>query len=472
MFQKDYHMRSLYETLDRRRRPEDVAQLVLETLGDTLTAEEARVLERAASGSIKRGLVRLTSMMEDFARPVPPERQVRKAAELFETAYALTAAECADAEKVEAFIRHLGPEIRKAFGRSDFKQDRLNRRQREGAGLEISKRRYNKLFRHLARLERKVATYAREQRKYEFTRIGKSSLATRLTWEEFSRDTDTACFIAYFVSRSNLRSEFTISGQERPYDEIADTLLRRCRREPERTNWWAVAHVFPDAFVLSKLTDEQKGRLLGTWLTVLHDIAGLLREVWNRSHINRETMIVRRGNDSSTWNNTASAWNKARASWMALLHALGMHEELDSMCVGKVLRLMAADVAAWHRAAGGDLDPDTKVWNEVPLPWEVLSGEAVCTREMVEQICRKHGVDPVKNGWTAPPPERKVAEFRPTPELVHGVTASNPQLAAVLRKAGWFSGKRAVPLPGDQGPVRVYVDQHGFVVGAEDEESA
>ncbi|HYG81587.1 MAG TPA: hypothetical protein VD861_14425 [Pyrinomonadaceae bacterium] len=411
-------------------------------------------------------------MLEDFARPVAPVRQVRKAAELFETGYHLSAEECADAEKVEGFIRHLGPEIRKAFGRNDFKQDRLNRPARRDAGLDISRRRYNKLFRHLARLERKVSTYAREQRKYEFTRIGKSGLATRLPWEEFSRDPNSACFIAYFVSRSNLRSEFTISGQARPYDEIADMLFQRCRREAEAANWWAVAHVFTDPSVLARLTDAQKGQLLGAWLTVLGEIAELLREVWEKSDINRETMIVRRGNDSSTWNNTASAWNKARASWVALLHAMGMQAELDAMCFGKVLRLMAADVAAWHRAAGGDLDPNTKVWNEVPLPWEVLSGDAVCTREMVEQVCQKYGVDPVKNGWTAPPPDRKVAEFKPTPELVHGITVSSPQLAAALRKAGWFSGKRAVPLSEEQGPVRVYLDPHGFVVGAEDDEGA
>jgi len=444
--------------------------MVLETLGDALTAEERGVLEKAAAGSIKRGLTQITSMLEDFARPVPPVRQVRKAAELFQTARALAAEECADAEKVEQFIRELGPEIRKAFGQSDFKRDRLNRVQREEAGLDISRRRYNKLFRHLARLERKEASYAREQRKYEFTRIGKSSLATRLTFEEFARDANTACFIAYYVSRSNLRSEFTIKGQERPYDEIADVLFQRCRRDAERTDWWAVAHVFPDPFVLSRLDDGRKGRLLGEWLTVLHGIAELLREVWLKSDIRRETMVVRRGNDSSTWNNTASAWNRARASWVALLHALGMQEELDAMCFGKVLRLMAADVAAWHRASGGDLDPNTKVWNELPLPWEVLSGEAVCTRELVESVCEKYGVDPVKNGWTAPPPERLVTAFKPTPELVHGITVASPQLAAALRKAGWFSGKRAVPLAEEQGPVRVYYDPHGFVVGAEDVE--
>ena len=466
----NFPMQSLFETLERRRRPEDVAEMILELLGDGLTAEERRLMDRAAAGSIKRGVTQFTSMLEDFARPVSPERQVRKAAELFQTGRTLTAAECADAEKVEQFIRDLGPEIRKAFGQSDFKRDRLNRERREESGLDISRRRYNKLFRHLARLERKLGTYAREQRKYEFTRIGKSSLATKLTLEEFSRDLNTACFIAYFVSRSNLRSQFTISGQERPYDEIAEMLLNRCKREGERANWWAVAHVFTDPFVLSQLTDEQKGQLLGTWLTVLQDIAGLLREVWEKCDINRQTMIVRRGNDSSTWNNTASAWNKARAGWVALLHALGMEEELDSMCFGKVLRLMAADVAAWHRAAGGDLDPNTKVWREVPLPWEVLSGGAVCTRQLVEQVCRKYGIDPVKNGWTAPPPDRTVAEFKPTPELVHGVTVSSPQLAAALRKAGWFSGKRATRLPDEQGSVRVYYDQHGFAVGAEDGE--
>lgn len=465
-------MESLFKTLDQRRRPEDVAQMILETLGDFLDSKERRILERASSGSLKRLLMKFTSMMEDFARPVPPVRQVRKAEALFKTAYALTAAECADAEKVEAFIRHLGQEIRKTFGQSDFKGDRLNRQQREEAGLEISRRRYNKLFRHLARLEGKVRTYAREQRKYEFTRIGKSSLATRLSWEEFSRDANSACFIAYYVARSNLRSEFTISGQQRPYDEIADMLFKRCKRERERSNWWAMAHIFPDASVLAELTDGQKGQLLGAWLTVLQDISELLREVWERSDINRETMIVRRGNDSSTWNNTASAWNKARSSWIALLHSMGMQAELDSLCFGKVLRLMAADVAAWHSAAGGDLDPDTKVWMEVPLPWEVLSGEAVCTREMVESVCRKYRVDPVKNGWTAPPPERKVVEFRPTPELVHGVTVSTPKLAAVLRKAGWFSGKRGGSLPEDQGPVRVYYDRHGFAVGAEDKEES
>ena len=51
----------------------------------------------------------------------------------------------------------------------------------------------------------------------------------------------------------------------------------------------------PCPSVLSELNDSQKGQLLAAWLTVLQDIAGLLREVWEQSDIERETMIVRRG---------------------------------------------------------------------------------------------------------------------------------------------------------------------------------
>ncbi len=113
---------------------------------------------------------------------------------------------------------------------------------------------------------------------------------------------------------------------------------------------------------------------------------------------------------------------------------------LTSRMEAKVLRLMAADVAAWHRASGGDLHADTGPWCDLPLPWEVLRGEP-CSRSRVEAVCGKWEVDPIKGGWIAPPPERKVAAFAPTPELVHGVTVASPHLAALLRKAGVFSGK-------------------------------
>ena len=71
-------MEALFETINRRRRPEDVAQMIMEALGDSLTHYERRILNRAAAGSLKRALSEFTSMMEGFARPVAPERQVRK----------------------------------------------------------------------------------------------------------------------------------------------------------------------------------------------------------------------------------------------------------------------------------------------------------------------------------------------------------------------------------------------------------
>jgi hypothetical protein len=460
-------MRDLFATLEQRRRPEDVAEMIRTTLGDDLSRAEQAILDRAARHSLKRGYAKITSMLEEFRRPIAPERQVRKALELFERVETWTAAECADPQRVESFIRELCPLIGKQFGASDFKHNRLNGAQRVAAGLDLSRRRYNKLFRLLARLEAKLRTYLRELRKFDFTRLGKSRLATRLTWEEFARDPATGAFVAYFVARCNLRSVFTNKSQQRPYDEIAEMLYRRLAAQPERTNWWAVAHVYPLPEVLRRLTDGERGRLLGCWLAILRDIADLLREVWEAGGIDHATMIVRRGNDSTTWNNTASAWNRARENWVALLHSMGMEEELDALCFGKVLRLMAADVAWWHRRSGGGLEPDTQVWQELPLPWEVFAGTALCTRHQVETVCRRHGVDPVKNGWTAPRPAGLVQRFEPTPELVHGVMVADPSLAALLRRAGWFSAKGVRLMPGLPAPATVRRDEHGFALGVE-----
>ena len=210
--------------------------------------------------------------------------------------------------------------------------------------------------------------------------------------------------------------------------------------EVNTTNWWAIAQIYPAAEVLARLTDEQKGQLLGSWTNVLSDISQLLGRVWAASEFNRQTMIVRRGNDSTTWNNAAGAWNKARDNWVNLLYAMGMEYVLNKICFGKVLRLMAADVAYWHKATGGGLDPNTVVWNDLPLPWEVFDGAAICTRPMVIAACAAAGINPETSGWVAPRIQG-VAPFTPTPELVYGVSIGNPFLAAYLRKHKVFSGK-------------------------------
>ncbi len=421
-------LQSLLDTLDRRVRPEDVARMVRDAL--TLSPADRATLGKASSGA---GV--WSSMSDDFKRPSTMGSQMAVARALFATPAQINPA---DMEAIDAYLRSVEAEIGKKPGASDFKKDRLPRKQRLALGIDISKRQYNKRFRLTCRMEAKRVRILKEQVKRSLTLASKSRLASHLRPEQMSHP-ETAAFIAYYVARCNLRSVFTSEAQVRPYDEVCEMLMTRCR-QCEGTDWFAVAHVLPDEDVVARITPEEKGRLLGEYFALLNTAADLLAEVWAASTIDRATMVVRRGNDSSTWNVTAGAWNKLRSGWFSLLFSTGLEEWIEACCPGKVLRLMAADVAAWHRLSGGGLHPDTGPWCDLPLPWEVLRGEP-CPRTRVAAVCAKWDVDPAKNGWVAPPPERKVAIFTPTPELVHGVTVASPQLAALLRKMGVFSGK-------------------------------
>ena len=421
-------VQALYDTLDRRARPEEVARLVQDAL--VLLPAQRAVLTKAAKAAET-----WSSMSDDFKRPSTMGSQLAVARALFA---APAPVDPADMDAVHAYLQQAAVEIGKQYGASDFKQDRLSKAQRLARGIDISKRQYNKRFRLACRMEAKRDRVLREQLKRSLTLASKSRLASQLQPEQLSHP-ETASLVAYYVARCNLRSVFTNGTQTRPYDEICEVLMTRCRQSAD-TNWFTVAHVLPDEDVLARLDAEAKGQLLGRYFSLMEQAADLLAEVWAESNIDRETMVVRRGNDSTTWNVTAGAWNKLRSGWFNLLFSLGLQEWIEACCPGKVLRLMAADVAAWHRASGGDLHADTGPWCDLPLPWEVLRGE-LCPRSRVLTVCVKWEVDPVKGGWVAPPPKRKVAAFTPTPELVHGVTVTSPHLAALLRKAGVFSGK-------------------------------
>ncbi|MCD6065323.1 MAG: uncharacterized protein K0S33_149 [Bacteroidetes bacterium] len=449
----------LYKTLGERRRPEDVAELVLELLKENVNNRERAILEKAAKGSLAQNVFGYTSMLQTFAEAKGAGTQVAKAMEIFKL-HPSASSDYNNRSNIEAFIDQVSPLIHKSVGQNDFKTNRLNKSQRKENGLDLSKRNYNKKWRLLKRLEEKLQKFIRETKKTEFQKISKHGLAHSLDLATFSSDLNTACFIAYYNSRCNLRSVFTNQSQERPFDEISEMLLNRCKKvesnffdhfrtsKPEKNssaNWWAIAHIYTSGDVLSNLSDEQKGRLLGKWTGILQEIAALLDEVWAVSNINRQTMIVKKGNDSTTWNNTAGAWNKARDNWMNLIYSLGLEYILDEICFGKVLRLMAGDVAYWHLSTGGKLDPNTDVWNKLPLPWEVFQNKAKCNKELVVRLCNEAGLDPEKSGWIAPR-IHGVAEFKPTPELVHGVTVSNPYLAGVLKRHNYFSGKIGKPI--------------------------
>ncbi|MFH9354590.1 hypothetical protein [Kitasatospora sp. NPDC017646] len=435
----------LHASLKLRKRPEDVAQLIQDLYaaqGTHLDPATEAALTKATEHSLRRLWHGYTSMLEGFARPVGAQRQLARAARLFTSVPDLPDGAGDDPEQIEAVIRRAGEEIRRAYGHNDFGRDRLDRAERAEAGLgEISKRQYNKRFRLLCRMEAKMSRLIHEQRRREVTITGKGALAHTLPYELFAADPDTAAFVAYVTARSYMRSIFTNGKQRQVYDEVADALFRRLQAHPEQTRWYAIAHVHPTAEVLERLSDEDLTQLLAHWTRFLREVAELLEDAWGRCPLERDTMIVRRGNDSSTWNQAAQAWNTARAHWLALLTELGRVEVLDRICPGKVPRLMAADVAYWHRMSGGGLHPDTYVWAELPLPWEVLRGEKECPRSLVEAACARHGVDPVAGAWTAPRPAAKAVAFRRTPELVHGVAVADPLMASALRSAGIFSGK-------------------------------
>jgi hypothetical protein len=438
-------LRELHASLTQRKRPEDVARLIQDLYAaqgaDLDTATEA-ALAKAAENSLRNLWHGYTSMLEEFARPVGAQRQLARAASLFTSVPELPVGAGDDPVQIEAVIRRAGEEIGRSYGQNDVGMDRLNRAERTAAGLgEISKRQYNKRFRLLRRMEAKLARLIHEQRRREVTMTGKGALAHVLPYELFAMDLDTAAFIAYFTARGYMRSIFTNGRQRQVYDEVAEALFRRLRDIPERTCWYAVAHVRPTPEVLAHVSDVDITQLLVRWNGFLRQVAHLLEDAWSRHPLERDTMIVRRGDDASTWNQSAQAWNTARAHWFALLSELGQDEILDRFCPGKVPRLMAADVAYWHRMSGGGLHPDTYVWAELPLPWEVLRGERECPRSLVEAICARHGVDPVAGAWTAPRPVAAAAVFRRTPELVHGVAVADPLMAGALRSAGVFSGK-------------------------------
>jgi len=386
-----------------------------------------------------------SSMRTVFRAPVNPARRFAKARELALLFLQARLPEGDEPDALELVLKELNDLIGKPPSSASFKLDRLNGEQRVSRGLQLSRRRYNKLFRLIGRLEAKLARLRIEEAKHRLLLISKAGLAPELTIDQLGDNVPTAAFVAYYSARMKLRSEFTIAGQQKPFDDLAAGLLRLCEKDPA-TSWYAIAHVFPRRDVLARLTEQQKGELLGRWFAILSELAERLEGAWRRTEIDLETMIVRRGNDSSTWNLFAAAWNRARDHWIALVEALGIDGLLDQMLPGKVMRLMAADVAAWHRSTGGEIHPDTKVWRDLPKPWDVLRLEAHCDRATIEAACARAGINPVKSGWSAARPRTTVAAFRPTPELVHGVEVGNPYMAAFLRRLGAYSGR---PLRGD-----------------------
>jgi hypothetical protein len=455
-------IKALYEAIQKRPRPEDVAQLILE-VGELSPADRKKI-EPAARNSLKRATYAYTSMSQDFARLYGADKVVARSAQIFEIPDPPSAVECLDVLMVEAFMNRAAKSIN-VDPSQDIRGQRLAKKERREQGI-FHKRAYNRKFRAIHRLQQRIERMVRTGKLYTAMKIAKSAGATRITEDLLRRDLPTACFVAYLTARMNLRSTFTNTSQVRAFDTIASALYEMAKRSPT-VCWEAIACVHPEGEVLKHLTDEEKGRLLGDWTEILHRLADFLQEIYRENSLDLHRMVVRRGNDSSSWNAAAGAWNKARDHWFSLVYALGLESIITHYCPGKVLRLMAADVVSWHSWGKSDPDaglhPATLVWRDLPFPWAVFQQRDTCTMDEVIEACKRHNQPIV--GWVTPPPSKRPAAFTPTPELVHGVACSSPFLAATLRSAGWFSGKETSPV---DVPVEVLRDASGSAIGAVD----
>jgi hypothetical protein len=472
----------LHWAVQSRVTPEAVCGIIIQTLGARLLPAQRRLLHRAAAS----GAGQYSSMGDDFERPVPLTHKVTVLAELLsqhgvDDEAVLVGRDDIPAEKLEELaqdpwkllgeLRHIAPFVGWHPG-SDFGA-RLNRDRREMGGIRLSRRRYNRLIRHLLRTQAQAKRMGPQILLHQLVRVSRSGLATYITVDEMRADPFAAAFVAYWTAQRNRRRAATTAGRDNPFDVIAEMLLQVCARRAD-TDWWMIARAYPQPGVVASLDDFHRGHLVGQWLSFMRVAAGILRglyEAWpdvdvppvmpdsmwagrpglmpsrqarggkTVKAVDLATMAVVPGIDSSTWNTAAAAYNAARGAWLNCIAASGALGLLDAACPGKAMRVIAGDVAAWHRNEGSGGESQTRVWADLPLPWRVIAGDEQCPAELVEARCWEHGVDPQASGWTAPRQHAGVVSgWAPTPELVHGVEVADPLWAGLLRRSGLWSG--------------------------------
>ena len=318
-------------------------------------------------------------------------------------------------------------------------RDRMDAATRRARLPGVPVRAYRRAVRAVLHLQQRTGVLAAERDREAAVAFGKARLAHLVTEDEFLACPATAAFTAHYVARLNLRTVFTAGRQSRPMDTLAEELLAAALAAPT-VRPAVLASVLTRWRVLDLLDDAQCGELLGRYYEQMAACARALRRSFDGNR-DRTRMVVRAGDDSSTWNAASRAFHQARTGWLNLTRGLGYDDLVEACCPGKVPALVAADVAAWHAREGRDEHVDVRVWAELPLPWDVVLGDAECPAELVRRACHRHGVDPEAAGWTQPYRQDRTELPAPAPDLVHGVTVSSPLLASVLRRAGVFSGQ-------------------------------
>ena len=286
-------MTELVQSLSERWMPEQVVKSIL----DSGFVERSRGEKKLLMIALPRHSY--SSMNSKFAKVAGLDKQLKVASELFPD---VKAPKSRDPDALAAYAVAMRDTIR--MEGSDFKGNRLTHAERKVSRgrkgqpkmMPNGHRAYNKRFRFLARLEKHIATRATTGEMRELAMIAKSRLASMLG-ASMVKDADTACFVAYMTAKLNKRSIFTFGEQEKPYDEIADMLFQRLT---PKTNWLAVAYVHPAPEVLRKLSEKQKGTLLGVWYSIMVRAAKVLDREAKGGGIDLKELVVQRGNDSST----------------------------------------------------------------------------------------------------------------------------------------------------------------------------
>lgn len=258
-------------------------------------------------------------MSAGFSRPVGAARQVAATRRVFDVDGGAVDAD--DPVSVLEFASFVGAEINWDPEHTDFLADRLNREARTAAGIELSRRQYNRRFRMLRRLSAKADRLERVRELRRLTLVASAGFVSAISRDRFRADPDAACFVAYCTARRKLRREYSLAGRENPFDEVTETLFARCRAG---TDWAMIALACPTRDVLRHLQPDQLGELVGRWSAMTRSVADLLARRWRSAEIDKATMVVRTG-----VNALAGAYNAARTGWIACLHAAGVADLLD-----------------------------------------------------------------------------------------------------------------------------------------------
>lgn len=415
-------MKELQQAIRKRVRPEDVLKGILK-LPLALSDLERRFLEKFANPRYP------TYMGSDYRTAKGLDGNLKAAKTLFPNL------PFPEGDDLQDYIAAMRAELHVPAG-VPFRQ-RPNKGDRANLGIQLNSGAYNKRLRLVERLEAKAKQHAFTTTLFQLEQAAKVKLAGHLDVSQVTHP-ETLAFVAYMTSRLGLRSLFTSGSQIRAYDEVAEILMGLCVKS-RGTNWFQIAHVYTEGDVVRRLSDSEKGQLLGQSWLVMRKACEVLKDLDDKGGINHKTLVVQRGNDSSTWNAAAGAYNKARDAWISLLFALDSGHVLERLCPGKALRLMAADVVRWH---SGGLEPNTFVYGELPRPWEVVLGKKTCTAANIEDALTRCKADnKTRSAWVTPR-GKSIEKTTFTPELVHGVVVSAPDLAQQLRKLGVFSGKK------------------------------